>query len=187
MKRNTHTLQLIVIAFLVAAARSEGAQAPPPAINGTVTFDGSGASLTPGDGWFRYDPPAGAGVFLRDGTACGPILASDSGMLSVSLRDLPHSSLESMAARVRAECDSLASADRRSFHRETFVSEGGLRGLHLSYVQKTVRDGKAGATRCHHYVFLNRDGRGVDIAYLADTARDAKAAHAMIRKSLILQ
>jgi len=172
--------------WLLSAARCEGAHTPPPAITGTVTFDGSGASLSPGEGWYRYEPPTGAGVFLRDGTACGPIIASESGMLSVSLRDKQHSSLESMAARVRAECDSLASADRRSFRREVFVSESGRRGLHVSYVQRSVRDGRTSATRCHHYLVINREGRGVDVAYLTDSVRDSKAAHQMIRKSLSL-
>jgi hypothetical protein len=186
MKLNIYTIRLCTFSLLIAAARCESAHAPPPAITGTITFDGSGASLTPGDGWYRYDPPTGAGVFLRQGTACGPIIANDSGMLSVSLQDKQHSSLQSMAARIRAECDSLAAADRRSFRREAFITESGLRGLHVSYVQRSVRDGRASVTRCHHYLVINRDGRGVDVAYLADAERDSKAAHQMIRKSLSL-
>src|SRR4030095_3041794 len=98
-----HIIHFVSVSFLIAAVRCDGAHAP--AITGTVTFDGAGASLTLGEGWYRYEPPSGAGVFLRDGTACGPIIASESGMLSVGLRDKQHRSLESMAAGVRAECD----------------------------------------------------------------------------------
>ena len=187
MKLNIHTIQFLSVTILIAAARCESAHMPPPAIIGRVTFNGSGTSLSPGEGWYRYEPPAGAGLFLPEGTACGPIIASESGMLSVSLRDAQHSSLESMAAGVRRESDSLPSEDRRSFRREAFVTRSGLRGLHVSYVQHSVQDGRARATRCHHYFVINQDGRGVDIAYLADSERDSKAAHQMIRKSLSLQ
>lgn len=186
MKLTIHTIGFVTLLLFIAAVRCEGAASLPPPITGTVTFSGSGASLTPGEGWYRYELPAGAGVFLTDGRHCGPVIASESGMLTVSLRDKQHGTLKAMAARVRAECKHLPSADRGSFRREAFVTGSGLQGLHVSYVQRKV-DGRTQATRCHHYLINNRDGRGVDIAYFADAERESNAAHEMIRKSLRLQ
>jgi hypothetical protein len=188
MKLNIHTIGFGTLLLFIAAVTCEGAGSLPSPITGTVSFSGSGASLTPGEGWYRCELSAGQEVFLTDGTHCGPVIANESGMLTVSLRDKQHSSLESMAASMRAECDSLASADKHSFHREKFVTEGGLRGLHVSYVQRNVQpDGRVTKTRCHHYLVNRADGRGVDIAYLANSERESKSAHEMIRKSLNLQ
>jgi hypothetical protein len=173
MKLNIHTIGFVTLLLFIGAGRCEGAAWPPAPITGTVTFSGSGASLTPGEGWYRYELEAGTGVFLSDGIHCGPIIASETGMLTVSLRDKQHGTLKAMAARVRAECKRLASADGGSFRRDAFVTESGLQGLHVSYVQRSVWDGRAEATRCHHYLINNRDGRGVDIAYLADAERDS--------------
>jgi len=187
MKFHVHTIGFAAVSLFIAAIRGEGAQPPSPPIAGPISFIGSGVSITPGSGWYRYDLPAGAGVFVPDGTLCGPIIVSDSGMLSVSVRDKLHSTLDLMAATLRAECQRLASADKQSFRREPFVTESGLRGFHVSYVQRNLRDGRATATRCHHYLVTNRDGQGVDIAYLADAERDSNVAHQMVRQSLTLQ
>lgn len=188
MKLNIHTIGFGMVLLFIAAVTCEGAAWLPSPITGTVSFSGSGVSLTPGEGWYRCELSAGQEVFLTDGTHCGPVIVSQSGMLTVSLRDKQHSSLESMATTMRAECDSLACADKHSFRREKFVTEGGLRGLHVSYVQRNVQpDGRVTETRCHHYLVNRADGRGVDIAYLVDSEHDSKPAHEMIRKSLHLQ
>lgn len=187
MKLNIHTIGFVTLLLFIAAIKCGGAQPSPPPITGTITFSGSGISITPGEGWYRCEPPTGAGVFFRGGIACGPTIVSESGMLSVGLMDKHYSSLESVAVQVREEYDSILSEDRHSLRREPFVTDTGLRGLHVSYVQRSVRDGRAAEVRCHHYVVTNRDGRVVDVAYLADARHDTNRAHEMIRQSLSLQ
>ena len=184
MKQQLFIISFIVLTMFVATPKIHGDQTPPKSITGPVLFTGSGVRITLGEGWCRYEHP-GAGTFVRDGRPCGPTIVNDSGMLTVSLIDKTHSNLESIASGVRAECDSLASADKSSFRRKEFVTESGLAGLHVSYTQENVQpDGRKVVTRCNHYLVTKPDGRCIDIAYLATADRDVSSVFETIRSTL---
>lgn len=183
--KNLDHIHLLVLALIVAAPNCYAGTSSPKLVTGAVTFGDSGASITPGEGWYFCKSPPGAVVFSRNGKACGPIIANDSGMLTVILKDKLHNNLDTMAGELRAECDSLPSADKQSFRRDAFVTDNGLPGLHVSYTQENVQpDGRKVITRCNHYLIVGPDRQGVDIVYLATANRATTSVFEMIRKTL---
>lgn len=148
--------------------------------SGTVAFPDAGVSLDVGGGWKRIDVSPGPPV-------CPPTLVGEHGMVRAMLFAPERSDLEKAAGSLRSMFDANSEAVRDSFRQEEFATESGLRGLHVSYVQRSQKDGAQIEMHSHNYLVTNRAGRCVSISYLAPARNDSDVVHEMVAKSLRLQ
>jgi hypothetical protein len=148
--------------------------------SGVVVFADAGVALDVGDSWKRIDISPGPPV-------CPPTLVGEHGLVRAMLFAPNHSDIQNAASGLRSTFDASAEAVRDSFRQEEFAAESGLRGLHVSYAQRSGKEGQATEMHSHNYIVTNRAGRCVSISYLATAASDSDVVHQMIRKSLKLQ
>jgi hypothetical protein len=170
-------LAVIAVATLVACERESKPTAERNA--GVVAFAGAGTSLDVGAGWKRIDN--------SPWPVCPPTLVSEHGMLRAILFAPDRSDLQKAASSLRATFDANADAIKNSYRQEEFTTESGLRGLHISYWQRSEDKGHVTETHSHNYLVTNLAGRVVSIGYLSTATRDSDAVHQMVRKSLKLQ
>ena len=145
-----------------------------------VAFQGAGVSLDVGPGWKRIDISPGPPV-------CPPTLVGEHGIVRAMLFAPDRSDPQKAVSGIRAAFDANDEAIKDSFLQEEFTTEGGLRGLHISYGQRSEKEGRVTETRSHNYIVTNRERRCVSISYIATGASDSEAVHNMIRKSLKVQ
>ncbi len=172
-------LGLVAVATLLVACKRESKSFTEQS-SGVVAFAGAGVSLDVGEGWKRIDASPGLPV-------CPPTLVGEHGMVRAMLFAPDRSDLQKAASGLRSTFDANAEAMRDSFRQEEFAAESGLRGLHVSYAQRSEKEGHVTEMHSHNYVVTNRAGRCVSISYLATVASDSDVVHQMIRKSLRLQ
>lgn len=171
-------LALVAVATLLAACKREG-KSFTEQTSGVVTFADAGVSLDVAEGWKRIDVSPGPPV-------CPPTLVSEHGMVRAMLFAPNHSDLQKAASSLRSVFDANVEAVKDSFRQEEFATESGVRGVHLSYAQRSEKDGHVTEMHSHNYIVMNRAGRCVSISYLAPAANDSDAVHQMVRKSLRL-
>jgi len=167
------------IATLLPACKRESKSSTEQS-SGAVVFSDAGIALDVGDGWKRIDSNPGPPV-------CPPTLVSESGVIRAMLFAPDRSDLQKAASSVRSMFDSNSEAVRDSFRQEEFAAESGLRGLHVSYVQRSQKAEQTVEMHSHNYIVTNRAGRCVAISYLAPATRDSDAVHQIVRKTLKLQ
>ena len=172
-------LVLIAVATFLVACKRESKSFTEQS-SSVVAFAGAGVSLDVGQGWKRIDMSPGLPI-------CPPTLVGEHGMVRAMLFAPDRSDLQKAASSLRATFDANAEAIKDSFRQEEFTTESGLRGLHLSYAQRSEKEGRVTETRSHNYMVTNRESRCVSISYLATAASDSETVHQMIRKSLKLQ
>jgi hypothetical protein len=172
-------LALVAVATLLVACKRESKSFTEQS-SGTVVFPDAGVALDVGDGWKRVDVSPGPPV-------CPPTLVGEHGMIRAMLFAPDRSDLEKAASGLRSMFEVNSEAIKDSFRQEEFAAESGLRGLHLSYAQRSQKETEVIETRSHNYIVTNRAGRCVSISYLAPAGRDSDIVHQMVRKSLRLQ
>ncbi len=172
-------LALVGIATLLLACKRERKSFTEQS-SGVVAFVDAGVSLNVGDGWKRIDLSAGPPV-------CPPTLVGEHGIVRAMLFAPDRSDLQKAASGLRAAFDANAEAVKDSFRQEEFSAESGLQGVHVSYAQRSEKEGHVTEMHSHNYVITNRVGRCVSISYLASAVSDSDAVHQMVRKSLRLQ
>jgi hypothetical protein len=179
LKIITAGLVLVAVATFLVACKPESKSSTAQS-SGVVAFAGAGVSLDVGQGWQRIDVSPGPPI-------CPPTLVSEHGMVRAMLFAPDRSDLQKAASSLRAMYDANAQSIKDSFRQEEFTTESGLYGLHLSYAQRSERDGRVTETHSHNYVVTNRESRCVSISYIATGTNDSETVHQMIRKSLKLQ
>jgi hypothetical protein len=172
-------LALVAVATLLVACKRESKSFTEQS-SGAVAFADAGVSLDVGEGWKRIDISPGPPV-------CPPTLVGEHGMVRAMLFAPDLSDLQKAAGGLRSTFDANAEAVKDSFREQEFAAESGLRGLHVSYAQRSEKEGRVTEMHSHNYIVTNRAGRCVSISYLATAARDSDVVHGMIRKSLRLQ
>ena len=167
-----------LMASLLGCARERGkVKAANPRTTG---FSQAGVSLVLGDEWQSSNP--GNGESLQP-----PTLISQAGMIRVILLPPDRAEPEVVADGLRAAFDENPTTTKHSFRRQTFISETGVRGICVSYLQRTEQDRQISEVQNRHYLIKNRGGRCVVINYLASAAGDSDAVNRTIRNTLALQ
>jgi hypothetical protein len=69
-----------------------------------------------------------------------------------------------------------------SFQREDFVTDSGLRGIHLSYTTWSM-DGHTPEARSHSFITHTKLGKCVSISYISSPDRESAAVLEAIRKT----
>jgi hypothetical protein len=172
-------LALVAVTTLLVACKRESKSFTEQS-SGVVVFADAGVALDVGDGWKRIDISAGPPV-------CPPTLVGEHGMVRAMLFAPDRSDLQKAASSLRSMFDGNAEAVRDSFRQEEFAAESGLRGLHVSYVQRSQKEGEVVEMHSHNYIVTNRAARCVSISYIAPARSDSDIVHQMVRKSLRLQ
>jgi hypothetical protein len=172
-------LALVGVAIVLVACKRQSKSFTEQG-SGTVVFPDAGVTLNVGDGWKRIDIGPGPPV-------CPPTLVSGHGMVRAMLFAPERSDLEKAASSLRSMFDGNPEAVRGSFRQGEFAADGGLRGLHVSYVQRSQKEGEVVEMHSHNYIVTNRVGRCVSISYLAPARSDSEVVHQIVRKSLRLQ
>lgn len=142
---------------------------------GVVGFPRAGISLTIGEGWQRVDLDPGIPV-------CPPTLIGTNGMVQAMIFDANRPDPKAASSKLRASFESNSDSVKDSFLEEDFVTESGLKGVHLSYKSRSEKDGAE--MRSHNYIVQNREGRCVAISYITSKRVESDAVHEMIRKTL---
>jgi hypothetical protein len=173
------SLVLVAVATVLVACKRENKPFTEQS-SGVVVFADAGVSLDVGGGWKRIDISPGPPV-------CSPTLVGEHGVVRAMLFAPDRSDLQRAASGLRSTFDANAEAVKDSFGQEEFAAESGVRGLHLSYAQRSEKDGHVTEMHSHNYIITNRAGRCLSISYLATAASDSDTVHQMIRKSLKLQ
>jgi hypothetical protein len=169
-------LGLLVI---VPACKREPASTPAVASD-EVTFPRAGISIVAGKAWQRIDIDPGVPV-------CPPTLVGGGGMVRAMIFDANRTDPQTAATILRASFESEPGALKDSFQQESFTTESGITGVHLSCTGRSEKHGTVTETRSHNYIIKNRDGRCVSISYIAPGGKESDAVHSMIRKTLKLQ
>jgi hypothetical protein len=149
---------------------------------GSVSFDGSGIMLVPGADW----QPTDARSTLQ--MICRPVLKRLDGSIIKVYAPRDEIDLQSGVALLRSQGAAMPGVWQDSFKQEDFISDSGIRGIHLVYECSDPRHPEhkmESKLRTHHYVFQNKVGRCVVIFHLTPADGDTGTVHQMILKTLI--
>src|SRR5882724_7736127 len=147
---------------------------------GVVPFPRAGISLTVSEGWQRIDLDPGIPV-------CPPTLIGTNGMLQAMIFDANRPDPKTASSKLRASFEANSDSAKDSFREEDFVTESGLKGVHLSYTSRPEKNGAVTEIRSHNYIVQNYEGRCVAISYLTSMRAESDAVLQMIRKTLKVQ
>jgi hypothetical protein len=167
-----------LIAVMAGCGRKSKEIVTQPA--GVVSFPRAGISLTLSEGWQRIDLDPGIPV-------CPPTLIGTNGMLQAMIFDANRPDPKTASSKLRASFEANSDSVKDSFSEEDFVTESGLKGVHLSYTAVSEKNGAVTKMRSHNYIVHNREGRCVAISYLTTVRTESDAVHQMIRKTLKVQ
>ena len=146
----------------------------------TMGFSQAGVSLVLGDEWQSSNPATGHNLQP-------PTLVSQAGVIRVILLPPDRAEPDAVADGLRATFDENPLAAKHSFQRQKFVTETGVQGICISYLQLTKPEGQVSEVQNRHYLVKNRGGRCVVINYLASVGGDSDAVNRTIRNTLALQ
>ena len=173
-------LSIVLLIITLPACRPQTAE--------PIVFGDSGVSLAPGDGWKRCWSNGVADASFGD--VCLPVLEEE-GVLNganLSVMSIPtdRTTPEKRAARWKSYLFERPEVPRESFTQEEFTTDGGLRGIHISWTTNE-KGPKVLKSRAHLYLFTNRRGCCVCVMYVVDAERDSQQVHEMIKRTLRLQ
>ena len=158
-----------LIATLVGLALLGGGCKP----SNRVTFKPALVSIDVGPGWAVENVP------VRE-LACTPRLMGKAGMINALALDKDISDLKTAADQMQTALSSTSKAAPDSFKQESFATDTGLMGIHLSYSAKSDK----GDLRSHNFITQNRTGRFVSISYITSPEVESPAVIAAIQKTL---
>jgi len=124
--------------------------------DGRVTFKPASLSIQLGNDW----------TSLGDAETlpmCSPRLLGDSGLIQAKLLPDKSTNLSQAVDDLQAYCATMNGTVADSFKRESFASQSGLTGIHLSFTSRFPDKSVAN----HMFVVPNRSGRFVEIEYMS--------------------
>jgi hypothetical protein len=180
MKWKAFSAASLLLAVLLLGCRPE--RMPTSSVNPrTMAFSQAGVSLVVGEEWQCQNVNSDRGLYP-------PTLVSQAGRIRIVLLPPDRSDPNVVADGLRAAFDRDPRAAKHSFRKQQFASDGGVRGLCVSYLQQTRAKGGESTMENSHYLVKNRAGRCVVINYVASAdGGDTSAIHRMLRTSLSLQ
>jgi hypothetical protein len=180
MKTRPLPVAVLLVSVLLVGCRPERMQ--PSSLNARkVTFTQAGVSLVVGEEWESKNTHS-------DSTLYPPMLVSQAGTIRVVLLPPDRSDPAVVADGLRAAFDRNSRATKHSFRRQQFANDRGVRGLCVSYLQQTGKNGNVAVVENSHYLVRSRAGRCVAINYVASADnKDASAIDRMLRTGLSLQ
>ncbi len=146
----------------------------------TMKFSQAGVSLMVGEEWQ-------ASNVTEVHNMKPPTLVSQAGVIRVILLPPDRAEPEIVADGLRADFESNPKASKHSFRRQKFVSETGVQGLCISYLQFVGKEDQLSEVQNLHCLVKNKAGRCVVINYLASGVGDSDTVTRTIRNSLALQ
>jgi hypothetical protein len=170
------SITLAATIFFGCSRKSADAPTQP---SGVVAFLDAGVSIDVGEGWQRIDDNPGLPV-------CPPTLVGPFGMVRAMLFAPGIADMQAATNALRSRFDSDSDAVKDSYHQEGFTADGGLQGQHVSYIERTTKNGDATEISSHNFIAQRKDGRCVAISYLGSSGADSNTVQ-MIQKSLKLQ
>jgi hypothetical protein len=179
MKSTILLVAITTLAIMFIGCKRENTNVMPQE-SGVVVFPDAGVSIDVGAGWKRIDISPGLPV-------CPPTLVGSSGIVRAMLFAPKVSDMQAATNTVRSMFDGDSDTIKDSFHQEDFTADGGLHGQHISYSQRTEKDGNVTETQSYSFIVQRQDGRCVAISYIATASSDSDAIRQMIQKSLKLQ
>jgi hypothetical protein len=170
----------LLFSVLLAGCRPERMQTA--AVNPRkITFTQAGVSLVVGEEGECQNPHPDSALYP-------PTLVSRAGSIRVVLLPPDRSDPAAVADGLRAAFDRNPRAGKHSFRRQQFSNDHGVRGLCVSYLQQTGKNGATSVVENSHYVIKSRAGRCVVINYVASAdTTDTSAIHRALRTGLSLQ
>ena len=150
------------------------------ALHETSIFSQAGVSLVLGEEWQSSNPTTGHSLQP-------PTLVSDAGIIRVILLPPDRTEPDSVADGLRAAFDENPKAAKHSFRRQKFISEAGVQGICISYLQRTEQNQQISEVQNRHYLVKNRGGRCVVINYMATAQGDSEMVNRTIRNTLAMQ
>lgn len=158
MKLKTLPVGAFLLAFLLLGCRPERTHTS--AVNPrTMPFAKAGVSLAVGEEWQCRNASSEHGLYP-------PTLVSQAGTIRVVLLPPDRSDPSVVADGLRADFDRNPHVAKHSFRKQQFVTDSGVNGICVSYLQQAgASEGKA--VEDYHYLIKNRAGRCVAINYLA--------------------
>jgi hypothetical protein len=146
----------------------------------TRSFEQAGMTLVLGRGWECHKADAGG---LYPATLVGP-----AGSIRVVVLPEDRSNPAAVAEGLSRSSRANPLVVRHSLQRQRFVSDKGVQGLRISYLQYADREGTQTGIENSHYLFKNRAGRCVAIKYVASASNaDTAGVHQMLQAGLSLQ
>jgi hypothetical protein len=147
----------------------------------TMAFTQAGMTLVMGEEWQCRNVTSEPGLYP-------PTLVSPAGCIRVLLLPPDRSNPAVVADGLRAAFDVAPGAAKHSFRKQEFASDRGVRGLRVSYLQRSNVNGGEAVVENSHYLVRNRAGRCVVINYVASADDvDTSAIDRMLRTGLSLQ
>jgi hypothetical protein len=172
-------LPAILVSALFASCSKESALSQGQEV-GIVAFEGTGISIEPGSGWKKIESTPGPPV-------CAPTLVGSAGIIRGLLFAPGRSDVKSAAAGLRAAFESNPTSVKESYREEEVVTQNGEHVLHVSYVDKSEKEGKTTESHSHNYILTIHASRCVSVSYIATAGSDSEGVHQMIRKTLKVQ
>ena len=165
LKTATHILVVLGLFLLVTGCK------PSHRIN----FKPASVSIDPREGWKRLNIPAMPPV-------CSPRLISKAGVINVLLLD-DFTDIKKATDMLQERFTTTTKAMPDSFKREDFLTDSGVKGIHLSYTTWSAHSTTPDA-RSHSFITQNRLGKCVSISYITSPDRESAAVLEAIRKTL---
>ena len=183
----TLTLLLGLILLALPACKRHP-NTPPP--SGAITFEPAGVALVPGEDWKQIREPGFAGT-LASGELCLPVLQGENqlngSLIQTYLDRADKSDPKRAAQKLLQTIEKNPNLLKTSLRQESFNSEQGAAGVHLSFNQKMELPTRKWLARTHIYLVRNRRDQIVTICYVTIADRESPAVHQMIRQTLSLR
>lgn len=167
-------LQVRLVIMLAAAAIFIGVKLT--SNSHRVTFRYANLSIDVGKGWkvvkTRSEPPV-----------CSPLMLSPAGMINAMLLDSEVTDIKDATDRLQSSLATAAKMTDDKFKQESFTTESGLPGIHLSYTAKGENAGDPDV-RSHKFVTHNMLSRCVAISYITSPEHEGQGVIENIEKTL---
>jgi hypothetical protein len=141
--------------------------------DGRVTFKPASLSIKLGNGWTSLGDSETPPV-------CSPRLLGDPGLIQAMLLPEKSTNLSQAVDELEAYCARMNGTVADSFKRESFTSESGLTGYHLTFTSRLADKSLAN----HRFIVPNRSGRFIGIEYLSPEDPPSEEVLQAIRKTL---
>jgi hypothetical protein len=147
----------------------------------TMAFEHAGMRLALGGGWDCQKADGDGGLYPA--TLVGP-----TGSIRVVVLPQDRSDPAAVAEGLSRSSRANPLVARHSLQRRRFITDKGVQGLCISYLQYADREGPQTGVENSHYLFKNRAGRCVVIKYVASAWNaDSTGVHRMLQTGLSLQ